>query len=106
MTTYLGTAGSGVPPQTRVTFQSLEEYVDYRREGSDTRKRMDPDGIVGPVTDVRAVDTHNGEYAPVYEEEETDRNGNPRKIIRGGMYLGGRELNEEEKALLSRLEEA
>jgi hypothetical protein len=104
MTTYLGTAGSGVPPETKVTFETLEEYVDYCREGSETRRRMDPDGIVGPVERVRAVDTLNGEYAPVYFEEEDDKEGNPRKVARGGVYLGGRELNDEERATLKDLE--
>lgn len=104
MTKYLATSGNGWPPETRATFDSLEEYVDYCQEGSETRKRMDPDGIVGPVSNVRAVDTEYGEYAPVIFEDEPDRNGNSRKVARGGEYIGGRELNDEERAKLKELE--
>jgi hypothetical protein len=103
-TQYYGTYGDGIPPMTRVHFVSLEEYVEYCKEGSETRKRMDPGGIVGPLDRIRAVDTHNGEYAPVYFEDGTDARGNPRRTARGGEYVGGRELNDKERAKLKKLE--
>jgi hypothetical protein len=81
MTKYLAT-GVG----SRATFDSLEEYAEYCREGSPFRLERDPAGMIGPLGNVRAVDTEYGEYDSK------------------GAYLGGRELNDDERAKLKELE--
>jgi hypothetical protein len=95
LTKYLGTAGSGIPPETRVTFGSLEDYAAFQK---------DPDPLIGKLEQIRVVDDEHGEYALVYTEQEKDKRGEFREVHRGGEYVGGRELNKTEKAELKKLE--
>jgi hypothetical protein len=99
MVKYLGTSGTGIPPETRVTFDSLEEYVAYQNDSV----RGTLNDLTGHLETIRAVDDQYGEYAPVYTERETSKRGVERDVARGGEWQGGRELNASEKAKLKKL---